>query len=134
MKKFFLSVAIAFISFASITTINASTLNNTNDSNPIVLIKKGKPGNVNTKGLIPRITYSTVEAWFVDGFLCFDNGEDVNDVEVSIYDEEGENVSSSIIDILVDEYNMLDISFLPSGYYTLNVTINGVDYYGFFEY
>ncbi|MBO4663787.1 MAG: DUF3244 domain-containing protein [Bacteroidaceae bacterium] len=135
MNKFFLSVVL-FVGFASVTTVSAKILDNTTEleGNPIILVKKGIPSSpINPKSLIPRFVPSPVDAWLADGYLYFNNDEEIYDVEVSIFNEDGENISSSIIDVFADSPNMIDISFLSSGYYTLNVTINGVEYYAYFD-
>ncbi len=136
MKKVLLPLALMIMGVISPTiTTSAETLDAAADSgNPIILIKKGVPNNpFNPKSLIPQFVPCQVNAWLVDGFLRFESNRDIYDVEVSIYDEEGVNVSCSVVDVLTDDSNSYDINFLSSGYYTLNVTINGVEYYAYFD-
>lgn len=134
-------MALMVMSFvAPVQTINAATPSvATRSSNDIYLLLMGsKPSNsdANSNGqrrARARISYSSVEARIHNGVLFFDNEYDLHDVEIRIADEYDDIVLSSVIDVMADEDNTIDISSLPIGYYTLYVKINGAEYYATFE-
>jgi len=135
-------MALMVMSFvAPVQTINAATPSvATRSSNDIYLLLKGSnstnTGNSTEGGARrarARISYSSVEARIHNGVLFFDNEYDLHDVEIRIVDEYDDIVLSSVIDVMADEDNTIDISSLPIGYYTLYVIVNGAEYYATFE-
>lgn len=77
--------------------------------------------------------YSSVEARLFNGIIYFTNEEDLSDVDITIIDVRGDIVFSTIFDIYSGSFETVDISSLESGDYTLYVTINGVDYFAYFD-
>ena len=80
-----------------------------------------------------RIRRASVDAWLQYGSLHFLNDEDIEDMEVSIIDEEGNEMYFDYIDILAGEEAEMNDNMLNSGSYTLEVTINGTVYSGCFN-
>lgn len=85
------------------------------------------------KRTAPRIVRSSVDVWLQYGSLYFLNDEDIECMEVSINDEEGNEVYSECIDIVAEEEAEINVDMLGIGSYTLEVTINGTVYSGSFN-
>ena len=146
MRTNFFPMALMLMSLMTpVQTMNAATPSfaTAADSDNILLLLK-KPNNdcsnnTNTpskggrKKINVGICYSSIEAIIHNGVLILNNYSDIYDAEICICDEHGDIVVSSIIDIIADDDNTIDISSISSGYYTLYVTIDGVEYYSTFE-
>ena len=85
------------------------------------------------KRAMPRIRRASVDAWLQYGTLHFQNDEDIENIEVSIIDEEGYEVYSECIDIFAGEESEINVNMLNLGSYTLEVTIDGIVYSGSFN-
>lgn len=145
MKRVLLPMALMIMGVISpAITANAETLliNNVSvadEYTELVLTKcKTEPSSPFTPGGPRRIKakkeiYSSVEARLLNGVIYFTNEEELLDVDITITDVRGDIVYSTIIDIYSGSFETVDISSLESGDYTLYVTINGEDYYGFFS-
>ena len=93
--------------------------------------QNGKTGG--RKRAMPRIRRASVDAWLQFGSLHFLNDEDIENMEVSIIDEEGYEVYSECIDIFAGEESEINVNMLNLGSYTLEVTIDGIVYSGSFN-
>ena len=62
--------------------------------------------------------------------LEFHSNSDVTGVTINIYYDEEEILYNDILSILKDECPSISIASLPSGAYTIEVEINGVQYIG----
>lgn len=80
-----------------------------------------------------KTIYSSVEVRLLNGVIYFTNEEDLSDVDIMITDVNGDNVISTIVDIYSGSFESVDIRSLESGDYTLYVTIDGVEYYAYFD-
>ena len=143
MKRVFLPMALMIMGvFSPTVTSNAETLYMDNVSaieeyTELVLMRSSQddikvPGGPR-RAKSRKTIYSSVEVRLLNGVLIFNNYSDIYDAEICICDEHGDIVVSSIIDIIASDDNTIDISPLSSGYYTLYVTIDGVEYYATFE-
>ncbi len=75
----------------------------------------------------------SIEAWLRNSSLFLYSECDMVDVEIVIYDEYGNEVLCSNMDVMEFADNEVDVSSLFDGKYTLYVTINGRMYYGCFD-
>ena len=143
MKKLFI-LSVAFMALfnlpvtASTSTTEApvcSVTESSSDKTDIDLVSNpGYPGyNGGKKRAMPRIRRASVDAWLQYGTLHFQNDEDIENIEVSIIDEEGYEVYSVCINIFAGEESEINVNMLNLGSYTLEVTIDGIVYSGSFN-
>lgn len=144
MKKLFILSAAFMAAFNLPVNANASTsevpvcsvADNNSDKTEIELTKsQNKPVDSGSgkKRSMPRIVRASVDAWLQYGSLHFLNDEDIENIEVSIIDEEGYEVYSECIDIFAGEESEINVNMLNLGSYTLEVTIDGIVYSGSFN-
>jgi len=143
MKKLFI-LSVAFMALFNLTiSANTSTFespvcgiaDSNSDKTEVELVDKPEytGGIGGRKRSMPHIRRASVDAWLQYGSLHFLNDEDIENMEVSIIDAEGNEMYFDYIDILAGEEAEINVNMLNSGSYTLEVTINGTVYSGCFN-
>lgn len=139
MKKLFI-LSVAFMALFNLTiSANASTFESPvcsiSDKTEVELVDNPEytGGIGGRKRSMPHIRRASVDAWLQYGSLHFLNDEDIENMEVSIIDAEGNEMYFDYIDILAGEEAEINVNMLNSGSYTLEVTINGTVYSGCFN-